>query len=113
MVLGLVALIIIAALRMPKAAKPHVEIDGPRPVATPQELADRAKNSTKLIAAARSANHPGIILRFACQVPIGSPQYNASINEIHRAERIFDRTIMAAARSIIAKELQDRYFRQG
>jgi len=74
---------------------------------------DRLKEAPKLVASAKSTNHPGIIWRFACQVPAQSPQYSAALVQMKRAEGIWDRTIMRPRRKALAAALQDQYYRRG
>ena len=90
--------------------------------ATPRAGAERAEadrlqrvlqDAPKLLATARAAQQPEIILRNACQVPVGSPQYRLALREIERAERIWDQTFMRGERKAIAARLQDLYYRQG
>lgn len=75
--------------------------------------AERMRKAPKLLAAAKASDHPGIIMRHACQVPVGSPLLKAAEAQVERAERIWDQVVLKPQRAALARTLQENYFRQG
>jgi hypothetical protein len=75
---------------------------------------DALKNAPRLLAAAKQeSSHPGIIYRYACQIPSKSPLVKDASKEIARADQISDRVVMRELRREAARTLQNGYYREG
>jgi hypothetical protein len=72
-----------------------------------------ARLAPKLLASARAETHPGLIYRYACQIPANSPQYKEAKAQLRRADRILDQVIGKADRKQFCTQLQANYYGQG
>src|SRR5690242_1935400 len=95
--------ILITAMRLYRGYR-NSEPTRAKPVVSTVE---RVRLAPKLIKEARAAEHPGIILRNACQVPEESPLFKEASRQIARAEHILESVIMRPARKMLAQKLQE------
>jgi len=76
-------------------------------------LKQRFDEATQLLAAAKKERHPGLIYRFACQIPVGSPKYPESNRQVSRADHLLDGVVVEQLRRSAARRLQDGYYEEG
>lgn len=77
-------------------------------------LASRIHDAPKLLAAASKEKfHPGLVYRFACQIPSQSTIFKQAEVEIARADRMWDHLLMRELRLEAAKKLQLGYYKEG
>jgi hypothetical protein len=78
-----------------------------------QVLRERLNKSARLLKAARQSDTPGIIMRYACEIPTDAKEFQAATAQVERAERLMDRVVGAAMRRALARTLQDSYYSDG
>lgn len=80
--------------------------------ASPKPI-DESMAKKLLLASKAEMSHPGIILRFSCQIPQSSAFYPAARKEEVRAEKSYDLHIARELRLEAVKSLEDAFYAEG